>query len=513
METLDMSACFRRFGAGPVAARAAGVVVAFAAALLVGPLPVHATELPRPPEVLSEHGVATLTLVAIGNGKTHLPEYWFNGQRTPPTIRVNPGDHIKLTLVNALPTVMGQDFKNMTNLHYHGMKTSPNEPADDVIDVMLMPGQRYAYDVPIPKDESPGLYYYHPHPHGESNRQVSGGMTGAIIVNGIEKYYPQVAQVPERLVIIRDVYPPYYPVPAILRAPAGRTRPDTSGPTCTGQGTENITVNGETRPTISIRPGETQYWRVANTSANTFVDLQMDGAKLNVIARDGEPIVYRDQKGGGVTYSHFLLAPANRVEFFVTGSSLAHPKLRSLCVDAGPVGHIDPARVLADINPLGTGGEALVPGPATLVPTHKPAADIRSMPVAAKKTIVFTEDQSDGYYYINGELYDPSKPPHYFAKSGTVEEWTVVNKTQELHAFHIHQIHFLVEDQSPPGAPADYRDTITVPYEKTVNGKVVPGTVHLLMDFSDPIIKGTFVFHCHILEHEDGGMMQKITVR
>jgi FtsP/CotA-like multicopper oxidase with cupredoxin domain len=489
-------------------------LVAFVFAMVAGgSKPAIAGRLSRPPEVVSEHGVARLTLLVVHDPATNLPAYSYNGAFVPPTIRVNPGDHIKLTLVNDLPRESHGPFDNMTNLHFHGMKTSPNAPADDVVGISVMPGHRYEYDVPIPKDESPGLYFYHPHPHGESNRQVTGGMTGAIIVNGIEKYYPEVARVPERLLILRDSYPRGYPVPPAF-APARQIFPGKSGPVCTGPGSENLTLNGDPQPTIAIPPGQTQFWRVANTSANTFVDIAVDGAKLYVIARDGEPIIFRDRQAGGLAYTHFLLAPANRVEFFVTASTQPNAKLRSRCVDTGPLGDIAPDRVLASLVPGGEPGEALVPGPADLLPTHKPFADIRTYPIAAKKTIVLTEDKPNGLFYINGQLYDPAKPAEYFAKAGTVEQWTIINKTQELHAFHIHQIHFLVMMTASRNLlPLDFRDTVTVPYETNHRGHEIPGRVTLLMDFSDPIIKGTFVFHCHILEHEDGGMMQKITVR
>lgn len=472
----------------------------------------------EPPVVHSANGVAQLTLTAVQDANTGLPAFSFNGALVPPTIRVNPGDQIKIHYVNDLPVPVKQPFTNMTNLHFHGLKTSPMAPGDDVIDIMIMPGQFYDYTVQIPKDESPGLYWYHPHAHGESNRQVSGGMTGAIVVNGIEKYYPQVAGVPERILVLRDSYPPGEPVPP-ARAPRPTAQPglrSALAPVCTGPGSENVEVNQEYRPTISIRPGETQFWRVANTSANTFVDLQVDGTKLVVIARDGEPIVYRDSRGGGVVYRHYLLPPAGRVEFFVTGPRGTHDAFRSLCVDTGPAGNITPERVLAYIDPTGSGTTALVRGPSQLKPTRKPLVDIRSLPIAAKKTIVFTEDKPNGLYYINGQIYDPTKPAEYFARAGTVEAWTIVNKTSEVHAFHIHQIHFLVVDpqSTTDGLPTDFQDTVTVPYEKVgPHNTLIPGVVHLLMDFTDPIIKGTFVFHCHILEHEDGGMMQKITVR
>jgi FtsP/CotA-like multicopper oxidase with cupredoxin domain len=492
----------------------------------------EAAALVPPPVVHSEGGVAQLTLTAVQNPKTGLPAFSFDGLLVPPTIRVNPGDHIKIHYVNRLPTPVHEPFTNMTNLHFHGMKTSPTEPGDDVIDIMVMPGQTYDYDVYVPKDESPGLYWYHPHAHGESNRQLSGGMSGLIIVNGLEKYYPQVANLSEQVLILRDSYPKGEPVPAVSGAyrplPRGYAKISRAtvrgyvahtalAPICHGPGSENLTLNQADRPSIAIRPGETQFWRFANASANTFVDIQVDGAKLAVIARDGEPVVYRDgTKGAGVIYSNYLVPPAGRVEFLITGPSVAKATLRSLCVNTGPVGDIMPERVLADIDPTTSGGFPLAPGPAELQPTRKPPVDIRIWPIAAKQTIVFTEDKPNGRYYINGQLYDPAKPAAYFAKAGTVEEWSVVNKTDEVHAFHIHQIHFLVLDATKNGQylPEDYRDTITVPFQTYGPKNVpIPGKVTLLMDFTDPIIRGTFVFHCHILEHEDGGMMQKITVR
>ncbi len=492
--------------------RAAIAVGVALVAVVTGVTPAQATALPQPPEVLSVQGVAQLTLDAVQNVKTGLPAFSFNGKLTPPTIRVNPGDHIKIHYVNLLPKPVHQAFFNMTNLHFHGLKSAPREPGDDVLDVMLMPGESYDYDVAIPADESPGMYWYHPHPHGESNRQVAGGMSGAIIVNGIEKYYPQTATVPERIVVVRDAYPPGFPLPP-ARAP--RALGATTGPVCSGPPSKDLSLNGVHEPSIGLKPGETQFWRVANASSNTFVNIELDGATLGVIARDGEPIVYRDRFASGIVYRHYLLPPGGRVEFFVTGPRGA-ARFRSLCVDSGLAGDFDPERTLATIDPTALAHvPTLVPGAPNLRPTHKPAVDIRRLPVAAQRTIVFTEDKPNGLFYINGQLYDPTKPAAYVAKAGTVESWTVVNETQEIHAFHIHQIHFLVlAPQSPANAPLDFQDTVTVPYQTTgPNNTLVPGKVHLLMDFTDPIVKGTFVFHCHILEHEDGGMMQKITVR
>jgi FtsP/CotA-like multicopper oxidase with cupredoxin domain len=97
-----------------------------------------------------------------------------------------------------------------------------------------------------------------------------------------------------------------------------------------------------------------------------------------------------------------------------------------------------------------------------------------------------------------------SAPPSIVSRAGTVEDWTIVNKTDEVHDFHIHQIHFAAEriDGKPIAHPV-WQDTIVVrPHRSVV----------LLMDFRDPVIRGTFLYHCHILDHEDQGMMAKIRV-
>src|SRR5258706_8815954 len=92
---------------------------------------------------------------------------------------------------------------DMTNLHFHGMTVSPDAPQDDVLTMLAMPGKKLSYTVQIPKDHPPGLYWYHTHPHGESYRQVLDGMSGAIVIEGIESSFPALAGLPERVLVVR----------------------------------------------------------------------------------------------------------------------------------------------------------------------------------------------------------------------------------------------------------------------------------------------------------------------
>jgi FtsP/CotA-like multicopper oxidase with cupredoxin domain len=119
------------------------------------------------------------------------------------------------------------------------------------------------------------------------------------------------------------------------------------------------------------------------------------------------------------------------------------------------------------------------------------------------------------YLTVDGQAPMPFDPhsgiPNIVAKQGTVEDWIIENRSNELHAFHIHQLHFmLVEHLGKPVNEPFLRDTVNVPYN-TGRSLAYP-SVRLRMDFRDPNTVGTFVYHCHLLEHEDGGMMGLIRV-
>src|SRR5713101_897217 len=134
-------------------------------------------------------------------------------ERTPSTLTANQtlqscGCQLKITYINDLPTRPQESCAispcmDMTNLHFHGLQVSPNTPQDDVLDMMAMPGQSLRYTVQIPQDHPPGLYWSHTHPHGESHRQVLDGMSGAIVIEGIESYFPPLVGLPERVLVVR----------------------------------------------------------------------------------------------------------------------------------------------------------------------------------------------------------------------------------------------------------------------------------------------------------------------
>jgi FtsP/CotA-like multicopper oxidase with cupredoxin domain len=172
-----------------------------------GPRNANVYELPEPPVVTSVKGVARLSLFVGWNEAKSLPQFEFETPNGPyfngPTIRVNPGDTILLELKNVLPPAPSD--KADINLHFHGLGTSPKPPADDVLGMLAQPGQELHYVVHVPKNQPPGLYWYHPHVHGQTSYQVGeSGMSGAIIVNGLEHHLPGLAKMKERVIIVRD---------------------------------------------------------------------------------------------------------------------------------------------------------------------------------------------------------------------------------------------------------------------------------------------------------------------
>jgi FtsP/CotA-like multicopper oxidase with cupredoxin domain len=476
------------------------VIAVFCALELAGKPP---DRLPNPPELRARNHTLALTLHASTtvDGKD---SFYFNGQPNAPTLRVSPGDQLQITYINDLPSkplekcLIGPCM-DMTNLHFHGLTVSPDAPQDDVLDMMAMPGQALHYNVQIPKDHPPGLYWYHTHPHGESYQQALDGMSGALVIEGIESYFPALAGLPERVLVIRG-----RSIGKDAQSAELKQRVDLSSDACGGEPEppeEVMTVNGSIRPQIEIAAGERQFWRVVNASADRYVDLQLEGQAFEIVAMDGMPIARHDPDHRTRTADHVSLPPAGRLEAIVTGPPTGAPRrLISHCVDTGPDGDPNPAMVLADIVSRSATGSPAKAVKGSLKPEFQTLDLAAEEKVPPRFTVTFTEDKKG--FYINSEKFTPDANPMLRVKVGAYQHWRIVNATGELHPMHIHQVHFLAfaENDKPIADPV-WLDTVNVPYG---------GTVDVVMDFTDPVIKGMSVFHCHLLNHEDKGMMAKV---
>jgi suppressor of ftsI len=477
-------------------------------ALLASLVALHAqgqsTSLSTAPEVRSHRHVAALTLHAV-RGRDGRDNFAFDGQMTPPIIRVFPGDTLRITYVNDLPPASGEQCSvgpcmNMTNLHFHGLGVSPQAPQDDVLDMIAMPGQTLHYEVYIPPDQPPGLYWYHTHPHGESERQVLDGMSGAIIVEGMERYVPAIRNLPETVLVLRGR--------SIEQDANGRAALNKVEAVAAGCGGSEVpervfTVNGEIRPSIGIAPGERQFWRIVNASADLYADVQIDGEPWEIVALDGMPLAYHNPERPLNTEDHVLLPPASRLEAIVTGPPAGSvATLRTRCVDTGPDGDSNPAMVLADIVPAPLRARPAIASDRR-PPFHK-RLQLESLEASPPQFVAtFTEDKNG--FYINGQRYQPDAAPMTVAIVGTYQHWRVVNQTRELHPMHLHQVHFLVYAVNGRTlADPVWVDTANVPYG---------GSIDMIVDFTNPAIRGMSVFHCHLLNHEDKGMMAKIFLK
>ena len=421
-------------------------------------------------------------------------------------------------------TVCGAATMNASsvNIHYHGTNTSPTCHQDEVIHTIINSGETFTYNVLFPGDEPPGLYWYHPHIHGIAEPAVLGGASGALIIDGIEDLQPAVAGMPQRVMVIRDQNVAGQPMPG--------------GPVPSWDLTLNyvpISYPTLVPAVIKMEPGEQQFWRVANACADTILDLQVtyDGKPqtIKLVALDGVPLGSQDgtQRGKLIPVTDIRLPPASRVEFILTGPSqnVRSAQFLTQAINTGRDGDNDTQRTLADIQPVGDriGADAMVNSYRS-APWRQRFEGLATAAVTARRKLYFSVNANQTKFFITVDgqtptVFSPANPPAVITTQGSVEDWEVENRSQENHEFHFHQIHFMVLSQdnfqingSQPvqALQGQLMDMIEIPYWDGNPAHPYP-KVKVRMDFRGPDI-GDFVYHCHILNHEDQGMMAIIRV-
>jgi suppressor of ftsI len=488
--------------------------------------PADATELPEPPVVKSVNGVAKISLIVNENKTTGQPEFVYDGMpEVAPTIDIKPGDTFVVDVKNDMPTVPPPntvDLQDYINLHFHGLTVSPEGHGDNVLGMLAKPGAHLHYVVHVPANQEPGLYWYHPHVHGQTSYQVGeSGMSGAIVIEGLTRHLPELAKMKQRLIVVRavgiggdDVEPMDMSDDGASDSPNPNPQPQFSNNApCTTKDGLKVTLNGAHVPVISISPGEKQFFRVVNATGHKTLRLNIEGEKVELVAIDGFALDTYPGTPPTRIESDVVMPPASRAEFVVTGPASGHAKLRTLCYDTGPNGDPDPYIWLAQLTAPKNrhdGGDFSTHSLTVGEPLPQNAYTTALPPPAAKRLVILSENNRP-HFFINGKSFSIKAPPMFVVHTGTVEAWHIENVTYEIHDFHIHQIHFLIEAiNGVKQVHPHWADTVIVPHRYPVGKESIPGSVDLLMDFRDPIIRGLFVFHCHILDHEDQGMMAKI---
>jgi FtsP/CotA-like multicopper oxidase with cupredoxin domain len=534
------------------------------------PRPLPGSVVGEPADLRSRNGVLKVELTAHNakqrDGSTRYCYSDENGAASP-TLRVNPGDLVILTLRNDLTDfspgaataahLHGDAGKNgnsctsdlmtreSTNLHFHGLTIPPVCHQDDVLHTSIQPGDApFEYRFRIPENEPPGLYWYHPHIHGFTKEQVLGGASGAIIVEGLERADKAVRGLPERVLIIRDQdllnpnAPPSKWEPVVPKMLFDRDGDAANTGTGSGKPAKDLSINFVPVPypdyppaVIEMKPEEQQLWRVVNASGITYLNLEIllghTPQPLGLVAMDGVPLNENGLPRDFVDWqTHLGVPPGARVEFIVKAPPEgASGLLVTKTVDTGAGGENDPNRAIATITaskdapePPSELAASPQPLPASQIPWLGSMVPVRTRKLYFSEKLLDPNDPNSAtefYMTVEGQTpaqFDPkSGIPNIIAKQGTVEDWIIENRSSELHAFHIHQLHFMLVDyRGKPVNEPFLRDTVNVPY---YDGKALEyPTVRLRMDFRDPNTVGDFVYHCHLLEHEDGGMMGLIRV-
>lgn len=444
-------------------------------------------DLSQPTELRSTGGLLDMALSAapaaatIGGRAASVLGY--NGGLPGPTLRLRAGDRVRVALKNGLA--------DPTNLHVHGLHVSPEGNGDNMA-VMVAAGESFDYEYRLPANHPPGVYWYHPHHHGTVADQVFGGLYGAIVVDD----RAPIETSRERVLVISD----------ITLDGAGTVAGASAAQRMQGREGELVLVNGQLAPTLSLRPGERERWRIVNACVSRYLRLRLDGHRLQLLGIDSG----RLEKPAEV--DEIVLVPGNRADVLVTSGS-GSAILRTLAYDRGTAtsgGMMGGSRqratgsdvTLATVMVGGDPAAALAAVPRQPAPT-----DLRGSTVTARRELDFAMGMgmnggSMMGFTINGQEFDPGRLDT-TVLAGSVEEWTLRNGSGMDHPFHLHVWPMQIVAQGG-AAETDvvWRDVVNVP---------AGGQVAVRIGFAD--FAGRTVYHCHILDHEDAGMMGTILAR
>jgi FtsP/CotA-like multicopper oxidase with cupredoxin domain len=496
----------------------------------------------NPPEIVAHGGVLRTTLVTrytdpekikIGGCGVKLRTY--NGQLVGPTLRAKPGDVLDILLDNQLPvespnevaaqyeqersnahlSVVPASF-NTTNLHTHGLHVSPVGNSDNVL-LGILPATKFPYEIKVPANHPPGSFWYHAHTHGSTSIQVGSGMAGALILEDDAAKIPPAlreANKGEKVMVLQTILyntdGELNQIAALFPDPSPCPTPNPGTWQCSKR---QITINGQIQPVITMHPGEVQRWRLIDSAFRESFSIRLEGHALHEIALDGLYLGRVDTWAEGRPvdlepgYRSDLLVKASMTPGkyrLINGALSAAQSLRAVA---------QPLQVLATINVEGEPMDMALPTSAEMAPLAPfPGVDLKSRAVGVQQVVFKLGQDVPGkrnYFQVNAEAFDPNHARKVVLNN--VDQWSLStigdpagnpNGIPPLpHVFHIHVNPFQYERTGPSGPETVWKDTVLVPPNVQLN---------VYTQYTDYI--GAFVLHCHILDHEDLGMMEVVEV-
>ena len=426
--------------------------------------------------------------------------YGYNGQVPGPMIEARPGDHVRVRFRNGLA--------EPTNIHYHGLHVSPSAHADNVM-LRIPAGESLTYEFDLPVNHRGGTFWYHPHVHESVARQVSRGLAGVFIVRGELDQIPEIASAPEAVLVLQD----------FSLSSRGEPLEPNMMERMMGREGGLVAANGEINPTLPIQRDGWLRLRILNASSSRFHRIQLEEHPLHVIATDGGAQTEPEER------DEILLLPGERVEVMIRGNRpagqyrlLSHPYNRGGMMGMGMRMGRGMGMGMMGMGMMGR-APGLSSGPLVLATLHYqgraaktwnlPRQLVRIDPLpepSVYRTFQLGGGMGMGMmmggmmnFTINGRAFDPDRIDTRAALN-TVEEWEFVNSSMMDHPMHIHTNPFQVVE--PDGGVArSWKDMILVPAGDRVRVRTV---------FRDFV--GAAMYHCHILDHEDLGMMGRLEI-
>ena len=387
-----------------------------------------------------------------------------------PLIRAKQGDRVIVHLRNDLPEA--------TTIHWHGVRVPPEADGTLATQAVVEPGAEFTYDF-VATDA--GTFWYHPHVRGDV--QIEQGLYGMLVVSGG-------AEVPvdvDRAFVLDDVK---------LEVDGTLSTETDSLDIMLGRQGNVLLVNGRSRPTLTVKAGGRERWRFVNAANGRYFNLRLGSNRFLIVGWDGGLLSQPYE------VDTLLIAPGERYEVLVepTGSGGDEVDLETIHYDRGhDIPDPGPKSVMT-VKLVQPGGPVATASP--LPTTWAEAAELDVPAGAPERSVVLSENEmtgADPVFLINAAAF-PDVPPIQ-AVTGDVETWIVRNDAEMDHPFHLHGMFFKVLDVGGV-APTHvgWKDTVNVPRKQSLRFAVRYGA------------PGTWMYHCHILEHAERGMMAELVL-